>query len=357
MSLPVNEKSERLWSQLLAQGYVNDAMPSLASTASPWYVRLLIGFSGWFAAAFILGFLQLAFSFIFHNDAATILFGLALIFLAYVMLQKKPGNDFFFQFALASSFAGQILIVASLKLFQWFSPGNAANWLLLGLFMASLAWFIPASIHRVWSAFAAVVTISIAFSLWNIHYIQTAFIMLLVAITWLNEFRWVEYQDKLKPIGYGLTLALLYQASTGFYSQIFWNSSKYKDSLVQPWVAELFTGMVLLYVVFQLFRRTQATISKPVIYAAIAGVLILIFASLKMYGITVGVMVILLGYANANRILTGLGIFSLLTYISTYYYSLHTTLLIKSQSLLILGLLLLLASWLMRTVLFSGKEK
>ncbi|MDH5396444.1 MAG: DUF4401 domain-containing protein, partial [Gammaproteobacteria bacterium] len=196
-----------------------------------------------------------------------------------------------------------------------------------------------------------------AFSLWNINFIQTAFIMLLVAITWLNEFRWVEYQDKLKPIGYGLTLALLYQASPGFYSQIFWNSSKYKDSLVQPWVAELFTGMVLLYVVFQLFRRTQATISKPVIYAAIAGVLILIFASLKMYGITVGVMVILLGYANANRILTGLGIFSLLTYISTYYYSLHTTLLIKSQSLLILGLLLLLASWLMRTVLFSGKEK
>jgi uncharacterized membrane protein len=48
-----------------------------------------------------------------------------------------------------------------------------------------------------------------------------------------------------------------------------------------------------------------------------------------------------LGYANGNRVLAGLGILVLLGYLSYYYYSLETTLLIKSILLMAVGSLLL----------------
>jgi uncharacterized membrane protein len=52
---------------------------------------------------------------------------------------------------------------------------------------------------------------------------------------------------------------------------------------------------------------------------------------------------VLLGYANANRVLTGLGVFSLIAYLSLYYYQLQATLLVKSASLIATGMVLLIA--------------
>ena len=356
MSLPISEKRASLWKELVSQGFVSGDEPSYDNLESPWYVRLLIGFSGWFAALFMLGFIGTAFEFVFNNKVAGMIVGCIMIFLAYLMLVKKSDSDFSSQFALAVSFAGQILLVFSLDLFQWFSPRDAFNWVMIGMLQAALAWFMPSSIHRIWSAFAAVIALSIALTIWHIYFIQTAFIMTMVAIVWINEFKWIDYQQKLKPIGYGLTLAALYQASTGIYYIMFWSTSRYKESLVQPWVGELLTGLVILYVVLQLLIRQNIEIPSRTANAALIGALVLIFASFEMFGITVGIMIILLGYANGNRILTGLGIASLLYYISAYYYTLQTTLLIKSQLLLTIGILLLLASWLMRRVLFINKE-
>ena len=357
MSLPVSEKRAALWKELVAQDFVSGEVPSYDNIESPWYVRLLIGFSGWLAAAFMLGFIGAAFEFVFDNKTAGIIVGCIMIFLAYMMLLKKSDSDFSSQFALAVSFAGQVLLFLSLDLFNWFSPRDALNWVLLGMVQVVLAWFMPSSIHRIWSAFAAVIALNIALAVWHVYFIQTAFIMLMVAVIWLNEFKWIEYQRKLKPIGYGLTLAALYQASTGIFYIMFWNAtSGYKESLVQPWVGELLLGMVILYVVWQLLIRQNIKIPGRIANAALIGALVLIIASLKVFGLTVGVIIILLGYANGNRILTGLGIASLLYYISAYYYTLQSTLLMKSQLLAVLGILLLIASWLIHRVLFVNKE-
>ena len=357
MSLLISEKRKSLWKELIYKNFVTGDVPSYENIESPWYVRLLIGFSGWLAALFMLGFIGAAFEFVFDNKAAGIIVGCIMIFLAYMMLVKKSDSDFSSQFALAVSFAGQVLLFVSLDLFSWFTPGDAFNWVLLGMLQVVLAWFMPSSIHRIWSAFAAVIALNIALAVWHIYFIETSFVMMAVAIVWLNEFKWIDYQQKLKPIGYGLTLAVLYQASTGIFYIMFWNAtSRYKESLVQPWVGELLAGMVILYVVWQLLIRQNIKIPGRIANAALIGTLVLIIASLKVFGLTVGVMIVLLGYANGNRILTGLGIASLLYYISAYYYTLQSTLLMKSQMLAILGILLLLASWLIRQMLFANKE-
>lgn len=64
----------------------------------------------------------------------------------------------------------------------------------------------------------------------------------------------------------------------------------------------------------------------------------------------------LLGFASSNRVLLGLGVTSLLFYISSYYYTLEATLLVKSRTLLIVGLLLLAARWLMTRVIAPASE-
>lgn len=357
MSFPISEKRASLWKELASQGFVSGDVPSHENLESPWYVRLLIGFSAWLAAAFMVGFVGAVFEIVYKNKTAGIIVGCIMIFLAYKMLNKKSDNDFFSQFSLAMSFAGQMLLVFSLDLFQWFSPSHAFNWLLLGVLQGVLAWFMPSSSHRVWSAFAAVIALNIALTIWTIYFIQTAFIMMAVAFVWLNEFKWIEYQQKLKPIGYGLTLAVLYQASTGIDYQMFWSAaSRYTESLVQPWVGELLSGLVILYVVWQLLKRQGIKVPSRIANVALIGTVVLIIASLKVFGITVGVMIVLLGYANGNRILSGTGIFSLLYCVSVYYYTLQTTLLMKSQWLLFIGILFLLASWLIRHVSFTDKE-
>lgn len=355
MNLSISEKRASLWEALSSKGFVTGEVPSVNNIESPWYVRLLIGFSGWLAALFMLGFIGTAFEFVFRNNFAGFVVGSTMIFVAYLLLKKKSDSDFSSQFALAVSFAGQALVVFSLDLFQWFSASDSLNWILLCALQVVLTWFMPNSIHRVWSAFAAVMSMTIALTIWHVYFIQTALIMAAVAVVWLNEFNWIKYQNKLKPIGYGVTLALLYQSSSSIFHFMFRHSINHNESIMQPWLGELFVGLVMLFVVWQLLKR-QNTIPILVLAVSFIAALLLIMVSLKIYGLTIGVMIILLGYANGNRILTGLGISSLLFYVSAYYYTLESTLLVKSELLAVLGSLLILASWLMRRVLFTDKE-
>ena len=61
-------------------------------------------------------------------------------------------------------------------------------------------------------------------------------------------------------------------------------------------------------------------------------------------------MIVVLGFANGNRVLTGLGIAALLFYVFAYYYLLQETLLFKSGVLLATGFVLLVARWIMHVV-------
>lgn len=349
------EKREALWQELISQGFASGDIPSHDDLESPWYIRILTGFSAWLAALFLLGSLGAGLEFVFQNPAAAIVSGSVMIVLAYVMLDKQQSKDFANQFALAVSFAGQALITYGLL--DWSNAKNLLAWIFIALVQAVLAFIMPNSLHRTWSAFAAATALSFAFISAHTFFIPTVLIMIAVAYVWLNEFKWIEHQEKIKPIGYGLTLALLHQASTGLHSHLLMELiSGSGRNIIQPWVAELMAGGVILYVVWQLLIRQKIQIPGRVANFAFAGAAILVLTSLEMFGISIGVMVMLLGYANGNRILTGLGIASLLYSISVYYYLLHSTLLEKSQWLALLGIILLAASALIRRVLFKNME-
>jgi len=349
---------QALWQQLHNEGMVQGEMPDAQLLDSPWYVRGLVGFSGWLAAAFMLGFISAGFEFVFDNPLLAIALGLAMLGMAYKMLASKQINDFTSQFALATSFAGQSLVAYGL--FDTNNTYEGVDWLIIAGLQGVLAWYLPNSLHRIWSAFAASMAVCFALAYGHLYFIQSSLLMLAVAFVWLHELDWLARQDKIKPIAYGLTLALIYQACSGqFYSGMLdlMLSTNVKHGLWDsPWMGELLSGLVMLALVWTLLKQAPQAVSKKILGAALFATLLLVLASFEARGLSIGIMIMLLGYANGNRLLTGLGMVSMLFYIMAYYYMLDTSLLDKARLLLVLGMLLIAARFAMHYSFSSTRE-
>lgn len=77
--------------------------------------------------------------------------------------------------------------------------------------------------------------------------------------------------------------------------------------------------------------------------------------SIYVSGLLATSLVIVIAMANSQRILLGAGVFALVGYVFWYYYQLDTSLLVKSISMLIIGISLLLMRWLLIKRYFADK--
>ena len=100
---------------------------------------------------------------------------------------------------------------------------------------------------------------------------------------------------------------------------------------------------MLLFAVVLLLRRERVALDSRSGRAALIGAALLGIASFKAPGIGPAATILVVGYANGNRVLAGLGVLAMLGYLSHYYYSLDATLLEKSIILACTGLALLVA--------------
>jgi uncharacterized membrane protein len=108
-------------------------------------------------------------------------------------------------------------------------------------------------------------------------------------------------------------------------------------------MGETLAAAALLGTLAVLVRRAGWVLSEPRAMLAIAAGAAICAASFKAPGIAAGLMIVLLAFANANRVLLGLGIAGLLFYVSAYYYLVETTLLAKAAVLAATGAILLIA--------------
>ena len=344
-------QTEQIWATLLRFGVVQGAAPETGKLESPWYVKVLLAFSGWLAALFLLGFIGMGLNFVFRNSTAAFTIGGMMIGGAFAIL-RVPKNEFVEHLALAVSLAGQALVVFAI--FEILNRNEKNAWLLVALLQVPLAVVMPNFVHRVFSSFVAAFAFSMTLTIMGWPYVVDGVVMLLAAWCWLNEFRFPQHMGKIRAIGYGLVLALiLFKGAALFgYRTMGWRYYQNQlELLIKPWVGEVLIGVVTLYVVLRLLQRYGRGFSDRLSITVLLGTLILCAVSMKVQGITVGMVIMLLGFAGANRVLLGLGIVSLLFYISSYYYLLDATLLAKSQSLLIVGLVLLIVRWLMQRIL------
>jgi len=340
--------ASELWSKLSDAGVASGDMPDLESVSTPWYVRTLLGFSGWLAALFMLLFIGAALSFVFRSNGAAFISGVALLGGAYAML-RKPGGDFMEQLALATSLAGQGLVVY--VIFRTSGWSGSSSWFQIALLHVLLAGLMPNFIHRVFSAFFAAFSIQYALVYLGAPYLFGGLLMIPVAFIWLNELEYPAFLQPMRAIGYGLVIGLInIKGSALFGSRHWWMHYRERADWVQPWMDEAVAGAVILVVVWQLLRRYKVPPTGLTAIASFAAAIIAFGASLEANGISVGVLIMLLGFAGGNRILLGLGIASVLFFVSSYYYMTDTTLLVKSYTMAATGAVLLGLRWSMRFV-------
>ena len=352
----MSRQTEQMWTTLLQAGLVHGPAPETVELESPWYVKVLLGFSGWLAALFLLGFIGAGFSFIIQSSTASFITGGVMIGGAFAILRTQK-SEFVEHLALAASLAGQALVVFAI--FDFTKQNVKMAWVLVALLQVPLAVIMPNFVHRVFSSFIAALAFSMALSSMGIPYVFSGVVMFLAAWFWLNEFRFPQHMRKMRAIGYGLVLALILLKGTELSGQGItgWRSPlTLPEVWMQPWMGEVLAGVVTLYVVWQLLQRYGQGLSGQLAITALLGTLLIGAVSLEARGITVGMVIVLLGFIGGNRVLQGLGVLSLLFYVSSYYYLLDATLFAKAQTLLILGLVLLAVRWLLLRVFPATRE-
>jgi uncharacterized membrane protein len=352
----MSRQTEQMRAILLQAGLTEGTAPETGKLESPWYVKVLLAFSGWLAAVFLLGFIGAGFGLVFKNSIAAFISGGLMIGGAFAIL-RIPRNEFVEHLALAVSLAGQALVVVAI--FNIANRNQKIAWLLVALLQVPLAIVMPNFVHRIFSSFVAAAAFNLALTFWGWPHVVSGLVMLLAASCWLNEFRYPHQMRRIQAIGYGLVLALIQLEGTALfgYRTMGWRFPQDQSDLwAKPWIGEVLTGAVTLYVVWHLLQRYGQSISERISITALLGTFLLCAVSLEVQGITVGMVIMLLGFGGSNRLLLGSGIVSLLFYISSYYYLLDATLLAKSRTLLIGGLVLLALRWLMLNIIPVKKE-
>jgi uncharacterized membrane protein len=109
----------------------------------------------------------------------------------------------------------------------------------------------------------------------------------------------------------------------------------------RAWVGDMLVGLVLVAVAGRLCRRPPLALTSGQHAAALLAAAMVALASFRAPGLAVGLAIVVLGFGSGNRPLLGLGVAGLLAAVSAYYYSLETTLLVKSELLAAMGLGLL----------------
>jgi uncharacterized membrane protein len=337
---------QKTWQKLQTKELVSGQYQTTDTLSSPWFVKLLLAFSGWVSSLFILGFFLLTLNDVIDNSIVCLSIGVALILLAYTLLKNNP-HEFLEHLMLATSLAGQALIAWTFFANEWLdSP--LISWLTLFALQGLLSAFMPHYVHRVCSAIFASIALIISCHYLNISLVSSATLLFTVTLLVLNEWRFPHFQIPFEAISYGIVLVLIpLQTSTSLgYEVSYWLNEHNSNQMINHYLDEILLMLVMFYLVLSLIKRSTFHFTSIHRITIIGTTLCFCLLSLQAPGITVGLAILVLGFSNSNRILQGLGISALLYYIGSYYYILELTLLHKAASLLIVGLFLLLIRFL-----------
>lgn len=346
----MSAKQESLWILLRTHGLVIGEPPAADETEAPWFVRLMLGFAGWMGALFLLAFLAAGFAVIFKS--ASVAFGLGVAACAFTtaIFRTNPKNDFIAQFGLAISLTGQILIAYGP--IHWLEGSNSLICTCIALEQAVLFLLVPNFTHRIWCAWASITAASFTLTNLGLEAFTPALTTALVAWVTLSEFTLTRHISTVRAAIYGSAIAAI-QTAFLHGSQVSNVMSGHTSPSLDLGPTGFYLGrgaviLVLIGALVALLKREDVTPFSKRGQLACIGTLVLGLTAIKAPGLAPTLTILLLGFANADRLLSGLGIFSLLAYTSHYYYSLESTLLVKSALLMILGVVLLLVRLLLR---------
>jgi hypothetical protein len=329
------------WEALRTAGITSGEAPAADQAQAPWYVRTMLGVAGWIGAFFLLGFVGIGFADVVESAGASIVVGALLVAAAGAIIRAGARNDFAVQLGLATSFAGQALLLTGVtRAFDW---DGAGVWLVIAAIEAALAIAIAQPIHRVWCALAAGTALWLAFRAAGFPAVGTGVLAAAMAALWLAELARPHQHALLRGSACGATLGLV--AVEGFVILQRLAFDLVGETLPGggrgPGLGELLVGAVLVAVVWRLCERDGAALAARDRAVTLAAAVVVALVSARAPGIAAGFTIVVLGFANGNRTVVGIGILALVAAVSAFYYGIQDTLLAKSQSLSVLGVVLL----------------
>jgi uncharacterized membrane-anchored protein len=360
----MNASANDLWETLKDQQLVSGELPASATDAvhdsTPWYIALMQGFAGWVAAFFMLGFVGSVFGFLFRfdNEIALIASGLICCTAAYVLFRTQPKGIFVGQLGLVFSLTGQMMVAWGL--FDWASYQSSAVFFLLAGFQLLLTVLMPHFIHRILSCWFAMIALFWGLNQLGVYGLGAACCCVLFTLVWINENHWKRFQSLWEPVGFGLALALVqFNGHILFSDDLLSFYGKQGTSVwwaVAPWITSVLVAVSFALVIKKIFVQYQLSLSSMTGRLVVLGGVLLVASGLIALGSSSALLIMLVGFAYQRTSLKVLGLLALLSFISWYYYSLNTTLLVKSFILIGTGIALLLGQLMMRALMNSASH-
>lgn len=347
--LNANSDPAQLWKKLQAENLVAGELPVAEKDNSVWYIRAMLGFSGWIASLFLLGFFVTFFSLIFDEGDPIIIsvIGLVLNLFAWVMTRVFTSNEFSRQLGLAINLCGQLIV--ALGIYEWFNDDSALFFATLFTYQCFVVLLIPQYTSRILSTWFALMAFFYCLDRLGIFDISASIVSLGFVLVWLFDFKWKNRRELWEPLGYGLAVSLLF-----FNSQIFFGKGLIGGTIEQPivWLLTwspifselLIVGLVifiLMHIVNCYKIRLNSAAGNLVLIAAVVLLLLNHFVS----GASAGILLLIIGFMRQRRLLVAAGVAALLGFISWYYYHLEITLLVKSLLLLAFSFLFAVCLW------------
>jgi len=350
---------------LVEPGWRSHAAVQLAREADvqPWYVRTMVGFGAWIASLLLILFIGSMSALLFLGMGIKLdslkQFAIAgfLLIAGAVLLRRVSSQDFMVQAALAASLAGQAL----------FTLGVSDNRFETGLvtlivIQAVLIVVFPDRVHRFLSVIFGVAAAVVLLFHWKMQMkLHVLVLGLTVIFLWLeaNEERFIERgrTEFTQPLAYGALIAM--------FGCVMLSTVYILPELIRlggfsfypaPWVSSLGFGALLIYMQLHYWRQDQLPLSGPLLVQLQVASALIVAASLPAPGIAASLLVLLVGSAQSNRLLTGVGFAFLSVFLAGYFYGIEQSMLDKSLTLTATGLLVLAAAFYFRFRLARLKE-
>ena len=338
---------------------VNDKLLNNAAAApSPWFISLLFGMSGILASLFFIGFLTLLLDNTGLLDSTLALFiigGILSVIGGFLFYNARIRHSpFWNSLAFAITLAGQGYIAYALLASEITEPLSIVLLFLVQLLMTVV---IPNFVYRLLSATLALVCLLYLLNYYHLSEVSLGLLALITSVTHLQRYRLAAFiptkwrmnaLEIMSAIGYASAYVLL-SISVYFIAAEYGNSlNNYGESFsYNYYLAQGLLTLASLYAAYLILKRYQVKLRSTAGLLISAAIVLLGIMSIYVSGLLATSLIIIIATANSQRVLLGLSVIALVGYIFWYYYQLDTSLLVKSVSLFVIGIALLLLRWLL----------
>lgn len=324
---------------------------------TPWFIQVLFGLSGVVASLFFIGFLTLLLEGTGVLDSAIMMgiIGLLLNASGFCLFkyERRRDNVFLNSLALMTSVAGQSYVIYALSESGIATPFSV--WIFL-LLQSALTLIVPSFMYRLLNSVVAFGCVVYLLNYYYLPEISLGLLALVAVVSHLQRYKLLQRVptkwragslEIIKAVGYASALMLICVSVYFIAAEYGHGFESDGDAVYHYYVAQVLLTLASLYAAYLILKRYQIKLLSATGFILSCMVAVLGIVSIYVSGLLATCLIIVIAMANSQRTLLAIGIFALVCYVFWYYYQLDTSLLVKSISMLVVGIALLLMRWLL----------